>query len=789
MATIRGSNGNDSLTTQGTTGDDLFITGVGGDLVTASGGNDVYNLGHVNSAAYWRFGFNDFDTLDYRNLWTAVGAAQASDVRLVVDLREFTIQKIDATGAVIGTDVFVGGGLDALIATAGNDLIQGRDFWDTEEFRGGAGNDTIDGRGNEDTVNYASDASTDGIRVDFARGTVTSPDAGVGTDTLREVEVIVGTNFSDVFNAAGYGAGSTNRNSFGEDFNVFTPLAGDDTVVGNGFTILAFGSVGGGLNVDLSGQEAPGVTSSIITDFFDDPNSGNWNPGNIVASGVNYVIGGNYDDALIGGGRVNTNGFRADSTLSGDASFEGFRGAGGDDYIDGASGFDRADYRQKTLMTEGVTVELAAGVVTGDLLVIGVDDLRNIESVRGTPFDDFYDATGFTLNGAEGESTNSGDCVLMPFGDAELASDAFNEFVADAGNDIVIGNGATRVSFNAYYISKLTGTSLVAVFDGADSGRVEHGLTDGGFGTVEFSGVYSIRGSRGNDHMTGNAGYQQLQGWFGNDTLLGGEGGDVLFGYSGGDPAARNRTTMFTDDDLLDGGAGNDLLRGDFGNDTLIGGEGNDTLEGGTGNDVYHVQQSGDVVTEAQAGANGGIDTVLSSLASYTLRLNVENGTIVVGTAASLAGNTLSNTLTGGSGANLLSGGTGRDTLDGAAGDDTLVGGTGNDVLTGGNGLDAFRFIVSGGAANADRITDFVAADDRIELDDAAFAALGPVGLLAAGAFRAGGAAADADDRVIWKASTGELFYDPDGSGAAAQVLIATLNPGATVTAADIFVV
>lgn len=787
MATVRGTTGNDNLSSNGTSSDDLFLTGVGSDTVAASGGNDLYRLGYANSAHYWRFAFNDFDAVDYRGLWSQLGLARAADVSLVADLQAGTIQKIGAGGTVLGTDTFVG--LDAIWATAGNDQLRGRDFWDFEEFRPGAGNDTIDGRANEDGVNYAWDATTSGIDVDLGRGLVESDDPGVGRDTLRGIEGVTGTNFDDFFYALGYSATSTNRNSFGDDWNVFTPLGGNDVVIGNGQTILNFGGVGGSLVIDLSGQTSLGANTPIVAGFTDDPNSNAWNPGDIEASGVNFVIGGNYNDVLTGGGRVNTTGARADYTLSGDTSSETFRGQGGDDTIDGGTGFDRADFRLKTAMTEGVTIDLAAGVVAGDPLVLGIDTIRNVEGVRGTALDDHYDATGFTLQGEDGESANSGDILAGAPSDVELPSLAFNEFLADAGNDTVVGNGATRVSFNGYYQSKLEGTSLVAVFDGADAGRVDYGLVDGGYGSVEFTGVFSLRGSRGNDHMTGTSGYQQLQGWFGNDTLLGGDGPDMLYGYNGGDAGAVNRSALYPDNDLLDGGTGNDLLRGDFGNDTLIGGEGADTMEGGTGNDTYHVQQAGDVVVDAQPGTLGGIDTVLSSLGSYTLRLNVENAIVVVDADASLTGNNLANALTGGAGANLLSGGTGRDTLTGGAGADTLVGGAGADTLTGSDGLDAFRFTAPGGLANADRIVDFVAADDRIELDDAVFAALGPVGLLAAGAFRAAGAAVDADDRIIWKASSGELFYDPDGVGGAAQVLVATLNPGAGLTAADIFVV
>jgi serralysin len=242
------------------------------------------------------------------------------------------------------------------------------------------------------------------------------------------------------------------------------------------------------------------------------------------------------------------------------------------------------------------------------------------------------------------------------------------------------------------------------------------------------------------------------------------------------------------------GGLGADRLSGNAAANVLDGGAGADTLAGGAGNDTYVVNAKGDVVIE-QAG--GGTDLVKAAI-SYSLvdtdgagadGGNVERLQLTGSTAINGTGNALANVLSGNSSANVLSGGSGADTLLGGAGNDTLIGGSGQDQLTGGTGQDTFRFTDSPSAANRDLITDFSAVDDRLEFAHAAYAALGPVGTLATGAFASGTAAREADDRLLYDQARGELRYDADGTGAAAAVLIAKLGAGTLLGAADLFVV
>ncbi|POR39873.1 family 16 glycosylhydrolase, partial [Methylobacterium sp. V23] len=87
-------------------------------------------------------------------------------------------------------------------------------------------------------------------------------------------------------------------------------------------------------------------------------------------------------------------------------------------------------------------------------------------------------------------------------------------------------------------------------------------------------------------------------------------------------PTPSNTVTGTAGHDDLVGNSSNNWIRGLAGNDTINGGSGSDKLEGGAGNDVYVVTSAGDTIVEK---ANAGTDTVRTSLATYTLKGNVEN--------------------------------------------------------------------------------------------------------------------------------------------------------------------
>ena len=198
---------------------------------------------------------------------------------------------------------------------------------------------------------------------------------------------------------------------------------------------------------------------------------------------------------------------------------------------------------------------------------------------------------------------------------------------------------------------------------------------------------------------------------------------------------------------------------------------------------VTGAQSSGSRLLFAAAGAApaGGGVTVTGTASADTISPNQS----VAGQPRPGTGDDI---VRGMGGNDMLNGGGGNDTLDGGDGADRLYGTAGNDSLRGGGGADRFHFTSALGAGNVDRIEDFSAADDGIYLARYAFTALGAAGTLAGSAFRAGATAGDSGDRILYDAATGNLYYDPDGTGAAARIRFATVPAGTAITYRDFIV-
>lgn len=217
-------------------------------------------------------------------------------------------------------------------------------------------------------------------------------------------------------------------------------------------------------------------------------------------------------------------------------------------------------------------------------------------------------------------------------------------------------------------------------------------------------------------------------------------------------------------DSAINGGEGNDLFRPGTGAETIDGGAGFDTLDFSTATGRL-------TINLAQPAQNLGLRLVGDS---YTGMEAVIGG----GGADRITGSAVDNRLEGAGGV---------DSISGGAGDDTLIGGRGKDRLAGGSGADHFVFQQQ--KHLGDRISDFTSGSDVIEVVGSAFGFGSFTGALDETQFVTGSAAEDSADRFYFNQSDRTLWFDADGTGAMAARLVASLQVGAEVTAADIFVI
>ncbi|WP_088285346.1 calcium-binding protein [Ideonella sp. A 288] len=567
-----------------------------------------------------------------------------------------------------GNDTLIG--VNAVLGSSFADSITGSIVLTSQDtFEGGAGNDTIDGapvsdRGNYRDANWVSYAlspgvvtvNLSGITGDGSTGSGTALDGHGGTDTLRNINFVIGSPNNDTI------TGSTAR-----IFELFEGGTGNDVINGGAITDLTDGR-----NANrVSYSSAPQVGASqvgITVDLAAGTASGS--AGTDTLLNINQIQGSAFDDTLLG----------SDAT----AWSEQFRPAAGSDSIDGRGGEDWIRYDNATV---GVTVALGGAGAT--IAVAdgqgGIDTVSNIEHVRGGDFADLLTGTNRT--------------------------DLVERFIGDSGNDTINGQGG--VDWVSYFDAPAGANVTIGAAGSASDG---YGNTDTLLNIEQVRGsqfndaltgsdglvLESFEGRNGNDTIDGRGGPDQADYFYGGGVVVDlGAGTATTDGFGGSDTLLNIehvRGANDFDDSLtgnagantLDGAGGNDYLVGAAGNDTLIGGAGRDSLIGGAGvdsmvggqgDDAYSVESLTDVVVENVGEGADYVEYALTAAGAVTMPANVETAMVASAAAVNVTGNALANGISGGIGNNSLSGGDGDDTFSGGGGNDTIDGGIGNDML------------------------------------------------------------------------------------------------------------
>ena len=235
----------------GTGVDDLFIGFGGNDSQTGKAGNDVFAFylgadGHYSGAAGDTInGSSGIDTLRFldqgevgANVNLTTGIVTGGDIDGTSNAHVSNVEWIAGT---IFNDNFMGDSKgNVLTGRDGDDTLRGAAGGDTIE--GGAGNDMINGGDNRDWIDYQH--AVDGVVVDMDTNPTshrgTASDGQGGTDTLIDVENVIGSAFGD--DVTGNANGNVLDLRDGKDMG--NGDAGDDTVFGGAGNDKLYGGLG-----------------------------------------------------------------------------------------------------------------------------------------------------------------------------------------------------------------------------------------------------------------------------------------------------------------------------------------------------------------------------------------------------------------------------------------------------------------------------------------------------------------------------------------------------------------
>jgi Ca2+-binding RTX toxin-like protein len=656
---VRGSNLHDTFTASaafsGQYGAVNWFEGMGGDDTITGNGHTFIQYGNALAAVTVNLG---------------TGVAQS-------------IVGGDAAG--VGLDTFTG--VNQVQGSNFNDTLIGSDGPQAESFNPDDGNDTVDGGGGLlDRVSYRTDVA--GVAVNL--GTHTATDGSGGTDTLNNIEGVVGSEFNDVITGAATDDRLIGQNGDDQLFGA----GGNDFLVGDDGVELYGGAFATGTPFDHGNDILDGGTGAdqmwggkgndtYVVDNAGDVVIENASEGtDTVNASVNYGLTPNVENLVLQGG-ADLQGYGNDlaNTLTGNA---------GNNLLNGFAGADT--------MTGGAGDDIYFVDDAGDTVVENVNEGN----------DTIFSTTHFTLPANVENLILQGGAHLQGYGNNQA-----NVIYGNTGNNLLNGGGGVDLMVggagnDTYFVDDPSDSCFEVANEGNDSvfstsnyglaADVENLILQGNadlqaYGNNQANVIY---GNAGNNLINAAGGIDLMVGGAGDDTYfvddpsdscfeLANEGNDAVFAFCNYGLAADVETLVLQGSGDFQGYGSNqaNTLYGNAGNNLLNGAGGADIMLGGAGSDTYFVDNAGDVVFE---NANEGTDAVFASV-DYALTANVE--ALVLQGAGNLSGtgNALSNSIFGNS----------RD--------NTLDGGLGTDALTGNAGNDAFVFNV--GQANGDTVVDF----------------------------------------------------------------------------------
>jgi Ca2+-binding RTX toxin-like protein len=495
MATINGSNGNDTLTSgnsadtlNGNGGDDLLIGNGGNDRLFGGDGNDTLIGGSGRDSLVGGAGI---DVADYSTSGSGVTVDLSTGVGANGDADRDTLTGIEN---VIGSNF-----ADSLTGDSGDNLLSGgggNDFLNAglgnDTLAGGAGADTLYGGQGMDFLDYS--ASGAAVSINLATGAASGGDAT--GDVLQGVDGIYGSAFDDTligFDNQGltgdiywneiYGAAGNDSISLGDGEDFGYGGTGNDTVLGGGGNDVVEGGDGDDSLYGGTGNDT--LAGDAGNDMLDGGD------GNDTASG------GTGDDTIYGGaGNDSLDGGDGADSLFGGSGTDSLYGGAGSDTLDGGDGADALfGGADNDTLSGGAGNDTLYGGDGNDVL-IGGDGADYL--VGGTGNDTFVGRAGDTIDGAE----NEGDADALDLsgaGNFRVRRDPTNP-----------ENGTVDFySAEGVYTGSLTFTNIETIISCFTPGTLIE--THGGLRVIETLAV-------GDRVLTRDNGYQTIR-WIGCKTI------------------------------------------------------------------------------------------------------------------------------------------------------------------------------------------------------------------------------------------------------------------------------
>lgn len=485
----------------------------------------IESLSQTHAAIVFSGGTN---TVTNRGTITSAGLAiegSAGDERIT----NAGLLKTSATNTVVldlkdGNDFYEGllgeaGGIIKL--GSGNDTAYGGAG--SEIFAGGLGDDFLHGGAGNDTADY-SDA-TAGVTVDLAKTTAQTISGGQGTDTLIDIERLIGSAHGD--RLVGNALDNTLQGGAGDD--TLEGGQGNDRLEGGAGSNTARYSGSAAAWVDLTdqdGQDTRGYGTDVLTSITTleggsgaDRFTGNDEHNKLIGNGGNdTLIGGKGNDTLEGGSGQDTaefSGTRGDYTItdSGNGTFTVADTQAGRDGIDVLK-----DVRLVKFSGDGRTIALTNSNPT-DITLTGtsIAEDKAVGSALGSLFGEDPEDDPLTWSlvsdsgGTFGLNSSGTGLVLLKALDHETAAEHTITVKAEDRY-----GGVLTETFTIFVRNVVETTPLVRL-----GTAIKEQL-------VGESGNDRLSGLGGNDALFGQIGADTLIGGAGSDTLVGGEGRDVF---------------------------------------------------------------------------------------------------------------------------------------------------------------------------------------------------------------------------------------------------------------------